>query len=134
MKDKFYLIFQRSPPELAKLASQARDLIREVAPEAFEIAWVSSKRVGYGVMPPNRKKIPPLPPVYFCELSPREGYIELSLDEGPRLPDPERLLAPREGDEAGERRCVRLMWRDDAARPALRRLLAAAFRRLKQRQ
>ena len=99
-------------PVLAAL----RDVILDVHPEACEVVRMGDRAATYGVGP--RKMLDG-----YAYLMPHRAWVNLGFYRGAELPDPESLL---EGTGARMRH-VKVRTVDDARRPALRALVAAAY-------
>ena len=93
-----------------------RQTIRDIHPEACEVVRLGDGGANYGVGP--RKMLDG-----YAYLMPQRAWVNLGFYQGVGLPDPERLL-----DGAGAKmRHVKVRSLDDARRPALRALVAAAL-------
>ena len=93
-----------------------RQTIRDIHPEACEVVRLGDRAANYGVGP--RKMLDG-----YAYLMPQRAWVNLGFYQGVGLPDPERLL-----DGAGAKmRHVKVRSLDDARRPALRALVAAAL-------
>ena len=93
-----------------------RQTIRDIHPEACEVVRLGDGAANYGVGP--RKMLDG-----YAYLMPQRAWVNLGFYQGVALPDPERLL-----DGAGAKmRHVKVRSLDDARRPALRALVAAAL-------
>ena len=93
-----------------------RQTIRDVHPEACEVVRLGDGAANYGVGP--RKMLDG-----YAYLMPQRAWVNLGFYQGVALPDPERLL-----DGTGAKmRHVKVRSLDDARRPALRALVAAAL-------
>ena len=93
-----------------------RQTIRDIHPEACEVVRLGDGAANYGVGP--RKMLDG-----YAYLMPQRAWVNLGFYQGVGLPDPERLL-----DGAGAKmRHVKVRSLDDARRPALRALVAAAL-------
>ena len=93
-----------------------RQTIRDIHPEACEVVRLGDRAANYGVGP--RKMLDG-----YAYLMPQRAWVNLGFYQGVGLPDPERLL-----DGTGVKmRHVKIRSLDDARRPALRALVAAAL-------
>ena len=93
-----------------------RQTIRDIHPEACEVVRLGDGAANYGVGP--RKMLDG-----YAYLMPQRAWVNLGFYQGVGLPDPERLL-----DGTGVKmRHVKIRSLDDARRPALRALVAAAL-------
>ena len=93
-----------------------RQTIRDIHPEACEVVRLGDRAANYGVGP--RKMLDG-----YAYLMPQRAWVHLGFYQGVGLPDPERLL-----DGTGVKmRHVKIRSLDDARRPALRALVAAAL-------
>ena len=93
-----------------------RQTIRDVHPEACEVVRLGDGAANYGVGP--RKMLDG-----YAYVMPQRAWVNLGFYQGVALPDPERLL-----DGTGAKmRHVKVRSLDDARRPALRALVAAAL-------
>ena len=93
-----------------------RQTIRDIHPEACEVVRLGDRAANYGVGP--RKMLDG-----YAYLMPQRAWVNLGFYQGVGLPDPERLL-----DGTGVKmRHVKVRSLDDARRPALRALVAAAL-------
>ena len=93
-----------------------RQTIRDIHPEACEVVRLGDRAANYGVGP--RKMLDG-----YAYLMPQRAWVNLGFYQGVALPDPERLL-----DGTGAKmRHVKIRSLDDARRPALRALVAAAL-------
>ncbi len=114
-------ILRERDPALAELARKARALIYDVYPQTVEVVWEKQGNTGFGVGP---KKLTE----HFAWVMPHTGHVNLGLNQGADLPDPEGLLEGT-GDKF---RHVKLRSLVDLQRPALRVLLEKAVK-LRQR-
>lgn len=103
-------ILRERDPALAELARKARALIYDVYPQTVEVVWEKQGNTGFGVGP---KKLTE----HFAWVMPYTGHVNLGLNQGADLPDPEG---------------VKLRSLVDLQRPALRVLLEKAVK-LRQR-
>ena len=93
-----------------------RQTIRDIHPEACEVVRLGDRAANYGVGP--RKMLDG-----YAYVMPQRAWVNLGFYQGVGLPDPERLL-----DGTGAKmRHVKVRSLDDARRPALRALVAAAL-------
>ena len=111
----FAKVLEGRPPEIAKIAKQARALVLEILPESYEVVWTVQKNVGYGTGPKKQTE-------HFCWISPASKHVTFGFNYGAELPDPAGLL---EGTGAKFRH-VKLVSAADVARPELRALVTAA--------
>ena len=101
---------------LRPVLTALRDAIRDVHPETCEVVRLGDGAATYGVGP--RKMLDG-----YAYLTPQRAWVNLGFYQGVALPDPERLL-----DGTGAKmRHVKVRTLDDARRPALRALVAAAL-------
>ncbi len=93
-----------------------RQTIRDIHPETCEVVRLGDGAANYGVGP--RKMLDG-----YAYLMPQRAWVNLGFYQGVALPDPERLL-----DGTGAKmRHVKIRSLDDARRPALCALVAAAL-------
>ncbi len=104
-----------SGPRVRDLATRVRALIRTVMPEVVEVPWPRQRVVGYGVGPRKMSE-------HFCYVAFHKDHVNLGVDYGAELPDPEGLL-----QGTGKlMRHTRVNTPEDLSNPALRRLLEVA--------
>jgi hypothetical protein len=104
-----------SGPRVRDLATRTRALIRAVMPEVVEVPWPKQRVVGYGVGPRKMSE-------HFCYVAVHKDHVNLGVDYGAELPDPEGLL-----QGLGKlMRHTRVNTPEDLSNPALRRLLEVA--------
>ena len=101
---------------LRPVAVALREIILEVHADACEVVRLGDRAATYGVGP--RKMIDG-----YAYILPHAGWVNLGFYGGVDLPDPEALL---EGTGARMRH-VKIRSIDDARRPAVRALVAAAL-------
>ncbi len=107
-------------PQTKRLAEALRLLISEVYPEVVEVPWPRLKVIGYGIGPKKSTE-------HFCYIGLHRDHINLGLNYGLALPDPDRLM-----EGAGKKfRHVKITTLQDLERPGLKKLLHAA---VKERQ
>ena len=101
---------------LRPVLTALRGVVRDVHPETCEVVRLGDRAANYGVGP--RKMLDG-----YAYLMPQRAWVNLGFYQGVALPDPERLL-----DGTGAKmRHVKVRSLDDARRPALRALVAAAL-------
>lgn len=115
----FDAVIARSPEPVKEIARALRALVAEVRPGVTEVPWPVQGNAGYGVGPKKMSE-------QFCYIMPLSKHANLGFYYGADLPDPEGLL-----EGAGKSlRHVKVRSLDEARRPALRRLVAAASKHL----
>ena len=99
-----------------KLANELRKLISQVYPKVFEVPWPRLKVIGYGIGPKKSTE-------HFCYIGLFDEHVNLGLNHGLLLPDPEKLL-----EGAGKTfRHVKIETLEDVKHPGLKTLLKAAI-------
>ena len=101
---------------LRPVVSALREVVMEVHTDTCEVVRLGDRAATYGVGP--RKMIDG-----YAYILPHSAWVNLGFYRGTDLPDPEVLL---EGTGARMRH-VKVRSLDDARRPALRALVAAAY-------
>ena len=101
---------------LRSVVTALREMVLEVHPDACEVVRLGDRAATYGVGP--RKMIDG-----YAYILPYSAWVNLGFYRGTDLPDPEGLL---EGTGARMRH-VKVRSLDDARRPPLRALVAAAY-------
>ncbi len=101
---------------LRPVISALREMVLDVHPGSCEVVRMGDRAATYGVGP--RKMIQG-----YAYILPHSAWVNLGFYRGSGLPDPEGLL---EGTGARMRH-VKIRSLDDAQRPALRSLVAAAY-------
>jgi hypothetical protein len=105
-------------PEIAKVALRVRAFVLEQAPLAHELVENADDIVTMGYSFTER------PGEAFCHIAVHAESVDLGLDDGARLPDPERLL-----EGSGRRaRHIRIARLDDLRQPHVGRFLRAAIK------
>ena len=111
----FAHVLHNTPPPIAAIAHQLRNLIAEVYPDVVEIPKPAEQHIAYAT---GRNKASQI----FAYICPLPQYVRLGFYYGGSLPDPEGILAG-----SGKRlRHVKLYTPAEATRPAIRALIAAA--------
>lgn len=105
-----------SPPSQHAAMQRLRAIILEVDPAACEVVRLGDRAATYGVGPKKMSE-------GYAYIIPFAAWVNLGFYKGTDLPDPEGLL---EGT-GSKLRHVKVRSLDDAERPALRALLAAAL-------
>lgn len=105
-----------SPPSQHAAMQRLRAIILEVDPSACEVVRLGDRAATYGVGPKKMSE-------GYAYIIPFAAWVNLGFYKGTDLPDPEGLL---EGT-GSKLRHVKVRSLDDAERPALRALLAAAL-------
>jgi hypothetical protein len=114
--------FELYSKDVQKLAWKARELIFEVAPDIAETVYPQMKVIRYGL---DGNKMDAL--LYF--IMPTKAGVSLGFMHGTALADPKNLL---EGTGKNLRH-VKLKTFEDAANPALRKLVEVALEDKKKR-
>jgi hypothetical protein len=115
MSEGFNEILADSSPRVRDLATRTRALIRDMMPEVVEVPWPRQRVVGYGVGPRKMSE-------HFCYIAFHENDVNLGLNYGSELPDPEGLL-----QGPGQLlRHAKITSPEDLSNPALRHLLEVA--------
>ena len=112
-------VIAAAPPEIQRLAHDARALLADVMPGITEVPWARQKIAGYGVGPKKMSQ-------HFCYIAPFKKHLNFGFMYGAHLPDPQNLL---EGQGA-DLRHVKIRSAADLERPALRDLIESASRYL----
>jgi hypothetical protein len=108
-------VIHNSPPTMAAIAHQLRDLIAELYPDVIEIPKPAEQHIAYATGRDKASQI-------FGYICPLAQYVRLGFYYGGGLPDPEGLLVG-----SGKRlRHIKLYTPAEAAHPAIRALIAAA--------
>lgn|SRR5690554_5883614 len=108
-------LLQNTPPAMAAVAHQLRDLIAEVYPDVVEIPKPAEQHAEYAIAGRKTNRV-------FGYICPMSQYVRLGFYYGGGLPDPETLLVG-----SGKRlRHVKLYTPAEAERPAIRALIEAA--------
>ena len=115
MSESFDEALAGSDRRVRDLAAGTRALILSVVPDVVEIPWPRQRVIGYGVGP--KKMSEP-----FCYVAVHKDHVNLGVDYGAELPDPEGLLR----GPGKLMRHTRVNAPEDLANPALRRLLEVA--------
>jgi hypothetical protein len=114
-------VIQNSPPTMAAIAHQLRDLIAEVYPDVLEIPKPAEQHIAYATGRDKANQI-------FGYICPMAQYVRLGFYYGGGLPDPESVLVG-----SGKRlRHVKLYTTAEAERPAIRALIEAAVQERQQ--
>jgi hypothetical protein len=100
---------------LRAIALRLRELILDVDPDTTEQPRPGDNALSYGVGPQKMKE-------GYAYIAPQRGYVNLGFYQGASLPDPAGLL---EGTGKSLRH-VKIRSLEDAGRPELRQLIAAA--------
>ena len=104
-----------------EIGSYLRTLVQELHAETHEVARTGDKAVSYGWGPKKMLEA-------YCYVMPLKKHVNLGFYHGVALPDPAGLL-----EGTGKRlRHVKLRSREDAQRPEVRDLLAAAMAERKE--
>ena len=107
----------RCNPQTKKLANAVRKLIYEVYPKVVEVPWPRLQVVGYGIGPKKTTE-------HFCYIGLYGERVNLGLNYGLALPDPDKLL-----EGSGKKfRHVKIEKLEDVERPGLKKLLQAAVK------
>jgi len=104
------------PADIALLARQAIDLIREVLPDAIEMLDPSANLVAYGSDRSYKGLI--------CGITLHKAHINIMFADGVNLPDPDGLLVGT-GKKA---RHIKISNLHDLNHPAIRTLLQSALK------
>jgi hypothetical protein len=106
-----------SNPQTKKLAIAIRKLISQVYPKVFEVPWPRLKVIGYGIGPKKSTE-------HFCYIGLFDQHVNLGLNYGLALPDPDKLL-----EGSGKKfRHVKIETLEDVKYPGLKKLLQAAIK------
>ncbi len=106
-----------SNPKTKQLANALRKLISQVYPEVVEVPWPRLKVIGYGIGPKKSTE-------HFCYIGLFEEHVNLGLNYGLILPDPDKLL-----EGSGKKfRHVKIKTLEDVKDPGLKKLLQAAIK------
>jgi len=103
------------PPEIQTISRKLRAMVNRVMPKANEILYAKDNHVGYSTTQSSRDRV-----VYIC---PMKNYVRLGFMRGTQLPDPDHILV----GEGKWLRHVKVRSADEAGRPALERLVEAAW-------
>jgi hypothetical protein len=110
------------PPEVRKLARQARELVSEIAPDAVqEIDW-SSKMIGYNFIPGTYKGL-------ILTISPQRQYVNIIFAKGVEMLQEgldDRGLLEGTGKQA---RHIKVRNEEILGYPTTRKLIAEAVKR-----
>ncbi|MEZ4519468.1 MAG: DUF1801 domain-containing protein [Chloroflexota bacterium] len=102
-------------PELIALVMQLRELILTADPDTTEQPRPGDRALSYGVGPKKMKE-------GYAYIIPQKEYVNLGFYKGAALPDPEGLL-----EGTGKMlRHIKIHTAEDAARPGVQQLIAAA--------
>lgn len=85
MSAGFDEVLAGSGGRVRNLAAGTRALIQSVMPDAMEVPWPRQGVIGYGV---GQKKMSE----HFCYVAVHGDHVNLGVDYGAELPDPEGLL------------------------------------------
>ena len=124
----FAQALEAAPEEMRVLAAQVRALVYEVYPKTVEVVWPRQRSVGWGVGPKKFTE-------QFAYLMAYKRHVTLGFYRGGELPDPMGLLPADGGRQVSgtlSMRSLRISSADDVNRPALRALLDAAVRQLRE--
>jgi len=110
---------KRATKDTQAIARALRELIADVLPGVTEVPWETQGNVGYGVGPKKSSE-------QFCYIMPFATHVNLGFYYGAQLDDPAGLL---EGSGKGLRH-VKVRSVSEVKKPALRKLIAAATKRL----
>ena len=106
-----------SNPQAKKLAIALRKLISQVYPKVFEVPWPRLQVIGYGIGPKKSTE-------HFCYIGLFDQHVNLGLNYGLALPDPDKLL-----EGSGKKfRHVKIETLQDVNHPGLKKLLQAAIK------
>ena len=106
-----------SNPQTKKLAIALRKLISQVYPKVFEVPWPRLQVIGYGIGPKKSTE-------HFCYIGLFDQHVNLGLNYGLALPDPDKLL-----EGSGKKfRHVKIETLQDVNHPGLKKLLQAAIK------
>ena len=106
-----------SNPQTKKLAIALRKLISQVYPKVFEVPWPRLQVIGYGIGPKKSTE-------HFCYIGLFAQHVNLGLNYGLVLPDPDKLL-----EGSGKKfRHVKIETLQDVNHPGLKKLLQAAIK------
>ena len=106
-----------SNPQTKKLAIALRKLISQVYPKVVEVPWPRLKVIGYGIGPKKSTE-------HFCYIGLFGEHVNLGLNYGLVLPDPDKLL-----EGSGKKfRHVKIETLQDVNHPGLKKLLQAAIK------
>ena len=106
-----------SNPQTKKLAIALRKLISQVYPKVFEVPWPRLQVIGYGIGPKKSTE-------HFCYIGLFGEHVNLGLNYGLVLPDPDKLL-----EGSGKKfRHVKIETLQDVNHPGLKKLLQAAIK------
>ncbi|MCB9679119.1 MAG: DUF1801 domain-containing protein [Alphaproteobacteria bacterium] len=108
-------LLAETEPALRPLVHALRAVVHEVHPEAVEVVRLGDRAVSWGVGPKKMKE-------GHSYALPYKSWVNLGFYQGASLPDPAGLL---EGTGASMRH-VKIRTVEDAQRPEVRALLAAA--------
>lgn len=112
----FQNIIATRNPVIQAVASDARALILELLPQAYEIVWERQGTVGYGTGPKKMTE-------HFSWIATANKHVTLGFFYGAELEDPTGLL-----EGTGKKmRHVKLRGASDVQAPAVRALLIAAM-------
>ena len=106
-----------SNPQTKKLAIALRKLISQVYPKVVEVPWPRLQVIGYGIGPKKSTE-------HFCYIGLFDQHVNLGLNYGLALPDPDKLL-----EGSGKKfRHVKIETLQDVNHPGLKKLLQAAIK------
>ncbi len=121
MSDAVEEFLARYPDDIRTISRALRALVKCTMPQAHEILVARHNHFGYSFRESMRNRI-----VYIC---PIQDYVRFGFDYGGYLDDAEQLL---EG-EGKRMRHVKVRTLTEAHRPALKRLVKAAWTEAKSR-
>jgi len=79
------LFLKKYPPNIRKLVSSLRTLIKKTIPNITEAVYPGWKLIGYRVQTEQRSH-------YFCFIAPFDEFIHLGFEDGTMLTDNHKLL------------------------------------------
>jgi hypothetical protein len=115
MSEGFDEALAGSDGRVRDLTAGTRALILSVMPDVVEVPWPRQRVIGYGVGPKKMSE-------HFCYVAVHGDHVNLGVDYGAELPDPEGLLR----GPGKLMRHTRVNAPEDLSNPALRRLLEVA--------
>lgn len=115
MADAIEVFLARYSPEVQAISRELREVTRRAMPQAREVLYAKQNHFAYLLSESLHDCI--------CYICPMKDYVRLGFMFGTHLADPERLLV----GEGKRLRHVKVRTIEEARRPALERLVAAAW-------
>ena len=81
----FDQVVESANPKIRNVAVKLREVISDLLPDAYEVAWPKQSIVGYGVGPKKQTE-------HFCYLGLFKNHVNLGFNHGAELSDPDGML------------------------------------------